>query len=88
MFEKKYPFLCVSKSNLLNENLQGLFPSEVIPEFLYLGDVDIAKNKTKLEGPFRELHNLYQSERMTQSSFVFFVFFFVVVVQCWESLTF
>jgi protein-tyrosine phosphatase/rhodanese-related sulfurtransferase len=45
-FEEKYPFMLTSNTF---QSDQTLYPTEIIPNFLYLGSYDTAKNKRQLK---------------------------------------
>jgi rhodanese-related sulfurtransferase len=45
-FEEKYPFMLTSKTF---QSDQTMYPTEIIPNFLYLGSYDTAKNKKQLD---------------------------------------
>eukprot|EP01114_Cavostelium_apophysatum_P005593 TRINITY_DN16783_c0_g1_i1.p1 TRINITY_DN16783_c0_g1~~TRINITY_DN16783_c0_g1_i1.p1 ORF type:complete len:347 (-),score=87.76 TRINITY_DN16783_c0_g1_i1:166-1206(-) len=47
-FEKHYPFL-ISSSDDKTKAVDGAFPSELLPQFLFLGSFDNVKNKKQLQ---------------------------------------
>jgi dual specificity MAP kinase phosphatase len=46
-FSARYPYLCTSKT-LQKKSVEGALPSEIIPDFLFLGSYENATNKEVL----------------------------------------